>query len=224
MAVFQGARFSGTPSAMSNPVSPEIPGLKSTPIDPYKVRPLPSPHPATLACADWISRSDSMTRAIGQALGEMPRVHPGHEGPDRLAPWECRLLALGQARGYAREVVLRVAGVPVLTARTVSRLDDPALEVIRRLGNRPLAELLFDDPSWRRASAPIPLLELGGRRFGRTCLWEYGQRSHSRILVSEFFDLPGLLIRKTDHYAQVEEQQQHAFQADVPDTMPFTAD
>lgn len=179
---------------MSNPVSTQKPGLNSAPIDPYLVRPLPSLNPATLAYADWISRSDSMTRAIGLALGEMPRVHPGHEGPDRLAPWECRLLGLGQPRGYVREVVLKVAGLPILTARTVSRLDDPALDVIRRLGDRPLAELLFDDPVWRRAGAPLPLIELGSRRIGRTCLWQRGVRAPSRILVSEFFE-PETLVR-----------------------------
>ena len=143
----------------------------------------------------WIELTGSMTRSIADALGEMPVVHPQYEGPARLAPWEQRLLGTRAAEGYSREVVLTVAGEPVLSARTVSRLHDPALEVIRKLGSRPLAQLLFDDPRWVRSSAPIPLIELSERRLGRTCLWRAarltGRRSGSRILVSEFFE-PGL--------------------------------
>ncbi len=133
-----------------------------------------------------------MTRAIGHTLGELPAVQPGFEGPATLAPWERRLLGIRETAGYAREVVLTVGGQAVLSARTVSRLRDPALEVIRRLGTRPLAQLLFDDPRWVRGSAPIPLIELAQRRIGRTCLWRAarlnGRRAESRILVSEFFE------------------------------------
>ena len=133
-----------------------------------------------------------MTRSIAETLGEMPAVQPVFEGPATLAPWERRLLNITRKWGYAREVVLTVGGQPVLTARTVSRLQDPALEVIRRLGTRPLAQLLFDDPRWVRGSAPIPLVELNQRRIGRTCLWQAtrldGRRAASRILVSEFFE------------------------------------
>jgi len=136
-----------------------------------------------------------MTRSIAETLHEMPVVHPGLEGPAPLAPWERRLLGIEALAGYAREVVLTVDERPVLSARTVSRLGDPALEVIRRLGTRPLAQLLFDDPRWVRGSPPIPVIELGQRRIGRTCVWRAarlgGRRAESRILVSEFFE-PGL--------------------------------
>lgn len=190
--LFQGARFSGTPREMSNPVNAPRPSPPARRFDPFQVRPLPSPNPAAAAYARWLRLGDSMTRAIAEALGEAPRVCPGLEGPDRLAPWEADLLALSGVRCYAREVVLTVGGTAVLAARTVSRLQDPALELIRRLGNRPLAQLLFEDPDWRRSSAPIALIELGRRRIGRTSLWRYGRRGSSRILVTEFFE-PGQL-------------------------------
>jgi chorismate-pyruvate lyase len=161
-------------------------------MDPYRIHTLSSPNPATRAYTDWISRSDSMTRAIAVTRGEMPRVHPLREGPARLAPWEGRLLGHRRNRAYAREVVLTTDEEPVLVARTVSRLEDPALNVIRKLGSRPLAELLFEDPDWRRASPLIPLIELGPRRIGRTCLWAYGRSGQSRILVTELFE-PGKL-------------------------------
>ncbi len=168
-------------------------GLRSNAIDPFSVRPLPVTTALTAPYDKWIRLTDSMTHALGEAFGELPRVSPGHEGPSRLAPWEQRLLGLKDSRCYAREVVLTVAGRPVLSARTVSRLDDPALEVIRRLGSRPLAQLLFEDPAWVRGTAPVPLIELATRRIGRVCLWQslgrQGQAGRgSRILVSEFFE------------------------------------
>jgi len=169
-------------------------------IDPYRVRPLPAPCSPADRIRPWIDLSDSMTRSIGDALGELPAVHPGLEGPTTLAPWERRLLGIDEPGGYAREVVLTVKDRPVLSARTVSRLQDPALEVIRRLGTRPLAQLLFDDPRWARGSAPVPLIELGQRRIGRTCVWRAyrlnGRRAESRILISEFFE-PDLFAQQS---------------------------
>jgi chorismate-pyruvate lyase len=181
---------------MSNSAITSTPGVPVAAIDPYRVRPLPSPASPPDPLKPWILLTGSMTRAIGDALGELPVVQPGFEGPTSLAPWERRLLGISESEGYAREVVLTVRGDAVLSARTVSRLHDPALEVIRRLGSRPLAQLLFDDPRWVRGSAPIPLIELSQRRAGRTCVWQAtrldGRRAESRILVSEFFE-PGLL-------------------------------
>jgi chorismate-pyruvate lyase len=141
-----------------------------------------------------------MTRSVAETLGDAPRVTPGHEGPSLLAPWERRMLGLNHRRGYAREIVLSVAGSPVLSARTVSRLDDPALEVIRKLGDRPLAQLLFEDPTWIRGSAPVPLIERASRRIRRVCVWHTLKRPErhgrpSRILVSEFFEPDGLAGR-----------------------------
>lgn len=177
---------------MSNPAVLLTQKLSPAPIDPYQVRPLPGAASPAVGLRSWIELAASMTRTIADVLGEMPVVQPGFEGPTSLAPWERRLLGIDESRGYAREVVLTVKETPVLSARTVSRLHDPALEVIRRLGSRPLAQLLFDDPRWVRGSAPIPLIELDQRRFGRTCLWRAsrlnGRRFESRILVSEFFE------------------------------------
>jgi len=177
---------------MSNSATTRSPDVPVASIDPIRVRPLPAPASPADRLKPWIQLSGSMTRCIGDTLGEPPIVRPGLEGPTRLALWERRLLGITESRGYAREVVLTVKGEAVLSARTVSRLHDPALEVIRRLGTRPLAQLLFEDPRWVRGCAPIPLIELEQRRVGRTCLWKAarldGRRSESRILVSEFFE------------------------------------
>ena len=176
---------------MSNTAS----GFRAAQIVPYSVRPLPVPNTLTAPYRPWIRLTDSMTHALGEALGALPRVTPAYEGHSRLAPWESRMLGNAGHRGYAREVVLSVAGCPVLSARTVSRLNDPALEVIRKLGDRPLAQLLFEDPAWVRNSPPVPLIEVATRRIGRACLWQTlrrpGQgRRQSRILVTELFERP----------------------------------
>ena len=177
---------------MSNAPSSTSECLEAVPLDPHLVRPLPAPDPRRAPYRRWIELRESMTRAIGAHLGAEPRVHPVFEGPALLATWEQRLLGLRASPGYAREVVLTVKNRAVLSARTVGRLDDPALEVIRRLGNRPLAQLLFEDPRWARITPAIPLLELKSRRVGRACLWEghgsIAKRRPSRILVSEFFE------------------------------------
>jgi len=80
-----------------------------------------------------------------------------------------------------------VVDEPVLQARTLSLFNDPAVDVLQKLNDRPLAEALFRDHRWHRITAPIPLLELNRRLIGRACLWQYGVRNRSRILVEEYF-------------------------------------
>jgi chorismate-pyruvate lyase len=139
-----------------------------------------------------------MTREIGLALGTLPTVTPTHQGPSRLAPWEASLLGVPRRYSYAREITLSVSGVPVMLARTLSTYGDPAVDVLRKLNQRPLAEVLFQDHRWRRITPPIPLLERAGQRPGRASLWQYRSRNHSgnrgRILVQEYF-LEDLLKR-----------------------------
>jgi chorismate-pyruvate lyase len=136
-----------------------------------------------------------MTREIGARLGKVPVVTPVFEGPGRFAPWESGLLEQHGSRGYIREVVLSINDARVLSARTLSTFGDPAVEVLRTLGDRPLAQVLFEDARWQRITAHIPLIELGRRRVGRACVWQYGapgaarkMQRPSRILVEEFFE------------------------------------
>lgn len=163
-------------------------------IDPWRVRPLPLPVGPAAPYRHWIELSGSMTRALGLYFGGTPAVTRIYEGSGRLAPWEARLLGTPVRRAYVREVQLAVAGELALRARTLSLQNDPAVEVLRRLSNRPLAEVLFQDRDWQRLAAPIPVIEGGRRRVGRACLW--GHRCHgrrrsragSRILVTEYFE------------------------------------
>jgi chorismate--pyruvate lyase len=78
-------------------------------------------------------------------------VQVQREGNQRLWPMEQR--DLGCRSGYVREVVLLLDGVPVVWAR--SSTSHAALKgpwkAMARLGNRPLAELLFQGQGVRRA-------------------------------------------------------------------------
>lgn len=161
--------------------------LKSARIAPHSVRPLPAPASPATDYRHWIELNGSMTREIGERLGT-PAVERIFEGPTHPARWERRLLGLRTSPAFSREIELRVDGRRVLAARTLAALKDPVIDVINRLGSRPLAELLFVDPHWQRASPPIPLLEGATRRIGRACLWRSGARQPSRILVCEYFE------------------------------------
>lgn len=174
---------------MSNAVPPRLPIL--TPIDPFSVRPLPVRSAVPEPYRHWVTLVESMTQEIGLAIGTLPTVTPSHEGPSRLAPWEASLLGIPCRRSYAREVSLSVSGVPVMLARTLSTFGDPAVDVLRKLNQRPLAEVLFQDHRWCRITPPIPLLERASQHPGRASLWQYTSRNHSgnrgRILVQEYF-------------------------------------
>ncbi|MGE0624585.1 MAG: chorismate lyase [Pseudomonadales bacterium] len=159
-------------------------------VDPWRVRPLPLPTGQALPYRHWIELTGSMTRELGARLGGTVQVTPSYEGPGRLAPWERRFLRARARQAYVREVTLSVAGIPVLGARTLSLLDDPAVDVLRRLSSRPLAEVLFEDRDWQRLTAPVPVIETFRGCVGRACVWGYRsrRRSGSRILVTEYFE------------------------------------
>lgn len=130
-----------------------------------------------------------MTAAIGNFLGQVPGVVPIREGPARGAGWERRLLDSGRRALYTREVTLRVKNQPVLLARTLTLLDDPAVKVLRRLQRKPLAEVLFQDRRWQRVFPPLALeMRNQERRIpGRVSLWWNLSMPDSRLLVEEYF-------------------------------------
>jgi chorismate-pyruvate lyase len=82
----------------------------------------------------------------------------------------------------------------VLNARSVTLLGGAIEARLRGLGNLPLAELLFADPLWRRATGPLVLADHGQADPGRVCVWRYHGRQPGNLLVAEYF-LPALLNR-----------------------------
>ena len=139
-------------------------------INPHRVRILPAPDRRKSAYAHWLGLESSMTRELAWRFGAMPDVVPTFEGAGRLALWESALLGTPARRGYVREVRLKVREMPVLAARTVSGFANPAVDVLRRLSNRSLAEVLFHDARWQRVPPTGPLLDPESQRVGRACI------------------------------------------------------
>ena len=93
----------------------------------------------------WVGAGGSLSTRLAGA-GQRFNVQVLHQGRQSLQPGEARVLGLSASRsGYAREVVLRVDGVAVVFARSVTAhaQSQGPWRSIRGLGSRPLADLLF---------------------------------------------------------------------------------
>jgi chorismate--pyruvate lyase len=100
----------------------------------------------------WVGGSGSLSARLAGA-GRTFTVQVMAQGRQRLRPDESRALGLaGEQAGYVREVVLRVDGVAVVFARSVTAYAASLgpWRAIRGLGTRPLADVLF-----RRANAIV---------------------------------------------------------------------
>jgi chorismate--pyruvate lyase len=93
----------------------------------------------------WLKASGSLSARLA-ATGEVFSVQVLRQGCAPLSQDEAVALQLGPHRtGYAREVLLRVDGLPVVFARSVTahRHAIGAWRAVQGLGNRPLADVLF---------------------------------------------------------------------------------
>jgi chorismate--pyruvate lyase len=116
----------------------------------WRVIPLSS---LTDAQKDWLTRGGSLTahlRTLGAVTVEVTR-----EAVD--IPWhdEARALELTPRKPvWAREVALKVDGVPLVVAHSIVPLahSTGVWQSMRRLRTRPLAELLYSDSSVSRSA------------------------------------------------------------------------
>jgi chorismate--pyruvate lyase len=95
----------------------------------------------------WLTASGSLSARLA-ASGKTFSVQVLRQGRAPLKADEALGLGLGlgrQRNGYAREVLLRVDGLPVVFARSVTALHNAvgAWRAVQGLGNRPLADVLF---------------------------------------------------------------------------------
>ena len=158
----------------------------------------------------WLVARGSLSAhlaATGQAFG----VQVLAQGRQPLSPDEAHVLGVqGRRMGYAREVVLRVDGQPLVFARSVTAhpASQGAWQSVRGLGSRPLADVLFRrsgisrqalsftdikrksplqrhvDKSWQLAEgAPLVHAKLSARRSVFT-------RGGAALLVMEVFAAP----------------------------------
>jgi chorismate-pyruvate lyase len=144
----------------------------------------------------WITEPGSMTQAIASHCGGRPQVVVHKSALDRSSLWEAQLLRLkSRQRVFTREISLQVDGRSVLNARSVAVAGGAIEARLRGLGNKPLAELLFEDPLWQRQTGPLGLAGRSGHSPpGRVCVWRYRGRQPGNLLVAEYF-LPELLVR-----------------------------
>lgn len=117
----------------------------------------------------WLRAPGSLSRRIA-ALGDRFEVQTLREGPARLLATERR--DIGAGRSWAREVLLKLDGEPLVWARSVTPHDAMAgpWRALRGLGQRPLADLLFADRRVRRTPLRREKLACGGplhRRLAR---------------------------------------------------------
>ena len=139
----------------------------------------------------WSELTESMTAAVAHHCGGQARVRLLKEGIGAINTWEQhQLKAVGDV--YIRHIELSVAGTPRLIARSLTATNSPVVALMQGLGERPLAELLFTDPLWQRATRTIHL-QAPTDLPGRAVLWCH-QKHQQRLLVEEFF-LPALWQR-----------------------------
>lgn len=93
----------------------------------------------------WLGAAGSLSARLA-ATGEVFAVQVLAQGRQALSMDEAQALGLRGTRvGYAREVVLRVDGQPLVFARSVTAhtASKGAWQSVRGLGSRPLADVLF---------------------------------------------------------------------------------
>lgn len=140
----------------------------------------------------WLMASGSLSARLA-ATGKHFSVQVVRQGRAPLSGDEVYALGLkAPCAGYAREVLLRVDGQPVVFARSVTAHHHAigAWRAVRGLGNRPLADVLFR----RSGIAREPLFF---NRLGRhSCLQVHVDKSWASAVRGEVPDT-GLSARRS---------------------------
>ncbi len=170
--------------------------------DPFRMTASRAPRPLR----GWLSDDSSLTARIRARCGTFS-LHLVSQGKGRPLPDE--LAALGVHRHgelWQREVLLLADGAPVVFARSlVAASTVPAAwHLLRHLGGRPLAAVLFDDPRVRRSPLEAARLDPRDTRWHRAAaatgrsdlpaLWARRsafRRAGSPLLITEVF-LPAI--------------------------------
>jgi chorismate--pyruvate lyase len=162
-------------------------------------RRLPGVSPSAHA---WLRDPGSLTRSVMARCTGRFRVEVLAQGRAAALPSETLLLAAGPATAtLVREVKLHCSGSVWVFARTLLPLPSlrGPLHALTQLGQRPLGEVLFSDPTTRRLRVEVSRITRRHRLFARASshLAEapaviYGRRTlfdyrGGRILVNELF-------------------------------------
>ena len=122
-------------------------------------------------------------KKLQQTFQTKPGLRLLDERVENGNPWERELL-LTKQDVFARHIALTIEEEPIVLARSVTTLGR-GMDALTKLNTRPLAELLFEEPQWKRQSGTRYLALQGGTQ-GRGCIW----RNHDSgivLIVQEFF-------------------------------------
>ncbi|NOQ94973.1 MAG: chorismate lyase [Methylophaga sp.] len=157
--------------------------------------------------ASWLTDTGSLTRRLQQHNTDAFSVHVLGNCWMRALPDECQLLGVPMTQmAFQREVRLMDGDTAKVYARTVVPLHtfQAMKHRFNSLGNRPLGELLFTEPTVKRGPIEIACLKPGQWLYEMAVLEEnsrpdelWGRRSHfylggKILLVNEIF-LPTLM-------------------------------
>lgn len=156
----------------------------------------------------WVYEKGSLTKRLRSVYGDAVSVEILFHRWKPAYRSECQLLNLPYQRfSLVREVLLHVAGTPLILARTI--LPEQTIRVAKRnlshLGSRPLGEVIFSYPNLGRLAlnttlvsrhlwteALIRQVDVAQDVWGRRTVYAIqGQK----MLVSEFFMAGALAIK-----------------------------
>ena len=131
----------------------------------------------------WLHLTSSVTKKLQQTFQTKPGLRLMGEGLEHGNSWEREVLPADQ-EVYARHIALTIEDEPIVLARSVTT-QGRGMDALTKLNTRPLAELLFEEPQWKRQSGTRYLALQGGAQ-GRGCVW-HNQDSGIVLIVQEFF-------------------------------------
>lgn len=131
----------------------------------------------------WLHLTTSVTKKLQQTFQTKPGLRLMGEGLEQGKSWEREVLPADQDV-YARHIALTIEDEPIVLARSVTT-QGRGMDALTKLNTRPLAELLFEEPQWKRQSGTRYLALQGGAQ-GRGCVW-HNQDSGIVLIVQEFF-------------------------------------
>lgn len=148
----------------------------------------------------WLTDTGSLTARLKLQCQHFA-VEVLSEGIYPLSKDEQDKLQLAEDRGFVREVLLKLDGVPWVFARSVMPLSTLTGEqaCLGQLGNNPLGAILFNAPDMKRSDIEIaefisksPVQKLASQISSRARLALFGRRSRfvlsgKALLVSEIF-------------------------------------
>ncbi len=148
----------------------------------------------------WLTDTGSLTARLKLQCQHFA-VEILTEGIYPLSQDEQEKLQLTENRGFVREVLLKLDGIPWVFARSVMPLSTLTGEqaCLSQLGNNPLGQILFNSPDMQRSDIEIaefitqdPVQKLASQIASRSRLTLFGRRSRfllsgKALLVSEIF-------------------------------------